>query len=512
MSINLGAKQKYKNLGMNILAFGIQFLISFYISPIIIKKLGVSGNGFITLANDFVSYASILATIFNSVAARFIASSYYQKEFDKANKYFNSLVTTNIILSGLIGVVGTVVVINLEQIIDIPSALMLDVKWTFAFVFIAYIISLVTMVYTTSTFVTNRTDIQGVRNIIQNFIRFAIIILLLNLFSTHIYWVALATLIATTMISIINVRLTKRLTPEIKLNIRDSSLEYVIELAKSGGWMAFTSISTILLRGLDLYIANRMIGNYEMGILSIARMMPNNITAIIATIAPIFTPVFIALYAKKDTELLLSTIKNSISTITMILFVPITGFLLFSYDFYALWQKSLTNEELVMITMLSSLTIIQAYFNATTSTIAQLSVVVNKLKIPVFVSFGSGVMSIVIELLLIRYTDLGLYAIVLSTTVIMILRYIVFNSIYAAYCLEQPWTTFVFSQLKAWLTIPLLVGTMLLIKMIRPIHSWIDLGIVISMCGILGYIEMALLYKRNVLINLAKNFIHKRKG
>ncbi len=49
---------------MNIVAFIVQFFISFYISPLIVSKVGASAYGFIGLANDFVSYAAIIATVF----------------------------------------------------------------------------------------------------------------------------------------------------------------------------------------------------------------------------------------------------------------------------------------------------------------------------------------------------------------------------------------------------------------------------------------------------------------
>ena len=263
--------------------------------------------------------------------------------------------------------------------------------------------------------------------------------------------------------------------------------------------MALTSISTVLLRGLDLTVANIFVGDYEMGLLSIARTIPNNVTSIIATIAPIFTPVFIAYYAKNDIDGLTSNVKKTINTMALILFVPISGFIVFSYDFYALWQKSLTSEELLLITMLSTLTVVQAYFNSVTSTMGQISVVVNKLKLPVFVSLGCGIISIVAEIVLIKFFGMGLYAIVLSTTVVMIIRYVVFNSFYAAWCLKQPMAYFLPTALKTWLSIPVLIVLMILIRTVLPIHSWIGLCLDAVIAGGLGYAFMLVIYGRDEL-------------
>lgn len=497
MAVNMGNKQNGKNLIMNLVAFAVQFFISFYISPLIVRNVGAAAYGFIGVANDFVSYASIVATVFNSVASRFITNAFYKKDFVRANNYFNSLIVANFIIAGILGLAGIALVPNLDKVLLIPENLVFDVKFTFALVFGAYIISLVTLVFTTSTFVTNRTDIQGVRNIIQYIIRFALIIVLLNFVSIRIYWVAMASMMATIVIAFMNVSLTKQLTPELEVNIKFAKKEYALELARAGCWMALTSISTILLRGLDLTVANMMIGDYEMGLLSIARTMPNNVTSIINTMALIFTPVFIAFYAKDDIKGLVANIKKSVKTMAMLLFVPISGFIVFAYDFYALWQKSLSSEELFTVTILSILTVVQAYFNASTSTMAQISVVTNQLRLPVFVSLGCGIVSIIAELLLLTFTDAGLYAIVLSTTVVMIIRYVVFNSIYAACCLKQPKGTFIGVSIQTWIFVPILIGFMAVVRKLMPVHSWKGLLIDVAICGIAGYAFMFLVYGKN---------------
>lgn len=505
MSIQFGKKQNLKNLLLNIIAFGVQFAISFYISPIIVGNVGASAYGFIGIANDFVSYASILATVFNSVASRFIADSFYKEDYSKANKYFNSLIATNIVIAGILITVSFVFIPLLDTILTIPENLVFDVKITFALVFGSYILSLITLVFTTSTFVTNRTDINGARNIIQYIIRFFLIILLLTFVSVKIYWIAFASLVATAVVAVMNVRLTKKLTPELSIRFKDAKKSYAIELGKSGCWMALTSISTILLRGLDLTVANVMIGDYEMGILSIARTMPNNVTSIIAVLAPLFTPTFIALYTKNNLDDLVRSVNNSIKTMAMILFVPICGFIVFSYDFYSLWQDSLSCDEIMLVTILSIATVIQAVFNSTTATMAQLSVVVNKLKLPVFASLICGVVSIVIELGLLSFTNLGLYAIVIPTTIVMIIRYVLFNSWYAGYCLNKSGLSFLVAALKTWLVVPILIVFMYIVRICIPPTSWRMLVTDAVICGVVGYMFMLLLFDRSSLKQLMKN-------
>ena len=504
VTVRMGKKQTYKNLVFNILAFVVQFVTSFYISPIIVSGVGASAYGFIGLANDFISYAGIITSVFNSVAARFIANSYYKKDFDKANNYFNSLIVTNFGLAGVFGVLGVILVPNLNQVISVPIDILVDVKITFALTFLSYCITLITMVFTTSTFVANRTDLQGIRDIIKHIVRFALIIVFLNFVSIKLYWTSAALLIATAIVAVLNVSLTRKLTPELKFSLKMANVKYVSELAKSGCWMALTSISTILLRGLDLTIANIMLGEYEMGILSIARTFPNNFTSVISTIAPVFTPVFLSYYAKKNLSELKNQVEQSINMMALIMFVPISGFIVFSQDFYGLWQRSLTPTEINMVAALSSITVIQAYFNSTTATMAQLSVVSNKLKLPVFISLGCGLASIIMDILLIKFTSIGIYALVISPTVVMILRYVLFNSIYGAYCINQPWKCFFSTVMKIWVAIPILIIGMIFIRRVVSITNWSGLMIAAILSAIFGYGVMILLFGRDQFMKILK--------
>lgn len=497
MNIKMGNKQTYKNIILNMAAFGVQFFISFFVSPQVVGKVGSTAYGFIGLANDFVSYATIITSVFNSVAARFISNAFYKNDFDAANSYYNSLVVANICIAGVLGTIGAVFVPNIARCLVIPEDLIVDVQITFALVFLSYIITVITLAFTTATFVTNRTDLEGVRNIISQFIRLAIVVIFLNFFTIKIYWVAFAALVSGIALSLMNIGLTKKLTPELHIDLKQADVKYAMLLAASGGWMAFTQISNLLIRGLDLVITNMQIGNYEMGLLSIARTMPNQITSILGTLTPIFTPVFILYYSQKKENELIHNVKESIRTMACIMFVPIMGYIVYSKEFYTLWQKSLSPGEIKMVTILSTITVIQAFFNATTGTMAQLSLVTNKLKLPVFVSFGCGLLNVFVIFVLLKVTNLGVYAVVLSSTVIMVVRYVFFNSAYAAYVLNKPVAEFIGTAVSVWLCLPVLLMLMEVVKHFIPVDSWVSLVASAAVSALLGYLLMMLVYGRD---------------
>ena len=81
-------KQTGINLIAQVIAFGINLGISFFLTPFIVEKIGVEANGFVSLANNFVEYAQLITISINSMAGRFITIKLHQKNPEDANKYF----------------------------------------------------------------------------------------------------------------------------------------------------------------------------------------------------------------------------------------------------------------------------------------------------------------------------------------------------------------------------------------------------------------------------------------
>ena len=50
------SKQLIINMSASFIAYGVSLFISFFLSPYIVRTIGVEANGFVGLANNFVSY------------------------------------------------------------------------------------------------------------------------------------------------------------------------------------------------------------------------------------------------------------------------------------------------------------------------------------------------------------------------------------------------------------------------------------------------------------------------
>lgn len=259
------------NLISSIIALAVQMGISLVLTPILVEKLGNEAYGFIGLANNFVSYATIITVALNSMASRFITIAIHRNEEKKANEYFSSVFLANIIMSVVILILLILMIANLNSLLDVPSYLEQDVKITFILVFINFIITLLSTVFTVATFVKNRVDLSSIQQTIGNLLKVVAIIILFWLFQPKIYFISIAAIVYTLYVMIANIHLTKKLAPELKIDVKNFKGSAVLELIKSGLWNSLSNLSSILLNGLDLLIANLFIDSVAMGTLSIAK-------------------------------------------------------------------------------------------------------------------------------------------------------------------------------------------------------------------------------------------------
>lgn len=486
-------KQNLLNITSNVLALVVQFAINFLVIPKIINRFGTEAVGYVNTSFDIVSYFNVFTVIFNSVAGRFISIEVNNSNIKKATEYLNSVMVANSIIAGIMIFAGAIFIPNVGIILNVTPQYLDEVKITFLVTWAASLISLLTSVFTVGTYVKNRLDLNALRNIISYILRAIAIVLLFTCLPMKIYFIPLATLISTIFLAIANYSLTRKLIPDVKLSLKYAKWNSIKEIGSSGIWMSITSLSGILTRGLDNFLANILFDQHAMGNLATSRTIPNAITVIINTIGTMFTPTFVYYYSKGRIDDIIEQAKKSIKVNGMILLVPVSGFIAFATPFYSLWLKTSDTEVINTVVLLSSLTVIQAYFNSSTAALAQLSVVTNKMKLPVFVSLGTGVLNIIAVLIVAKTTNLGVITLAVTSTIIMSARYVFFNSWYAAKVLNTNAKQFYKTLLRTLLPIPILLGIYFFISTHVVLNSWIKLLCVCAVCGVFGYVLSAVI-------------------
>ncbi len=509
-------KQMSINIIASIVSFAVTIGINFFLTPYIVDTLGQEAYGFIGLANNFVQYATIVTSALNSMAGRFISVEYHRGDIKKATRIFNSVFVADLLIAVVMLVGSALFVSYIDVFLDVPVHLVNDVKITFALTFLTYVISIITAIFTTAPYVKNRLEINSIRTIISSLIKVAVIVGLFSLLDAKLYFVALATLASGIFLLLANVTVTKRIMPEIKTNLRDFEFKAVRVLIASGVWMSLAQLSNTLLSGLDLLICNVTLGATLMGLMSIAKTVPQSIAVLISTLAGVFAPHYTILYAKGDMKGLIKEVNFTSKIMSFILTVPIAGFMVFGNEFYTLWQRKQTPEEISMIQIISVLTCIMYLFTAHTQALTMLNSVFNKLKVPVLVSLGVGVVSTLSVLIIVNFTDLDntlkVYVIAGFSSLLMSLRSIIFVPLYSAHLLKSKKSTFYPTILRGWLTFGVVCALFFVVKSFVTLNSWFMFIAVCLTVGVVGYlVSIFVIFNKDELGKLKNGVLKKIK-
>ena len=483
------------NLISSIVVFGVNLIINFCLSPYIVKSLGVEANGFVTLANNFVSYASLATLALNSMAGRFITIKVHQNDIEGANRYYTTVTLGNFFLALVMLIPSIFCVVYLERIIDIPPNLLWDVKLLFAFIFVNFLLSTAFSSWSTATFVTNKLYLQSLRTMQSQLYRVIVIIGLFVILQPSVYYMGVAALIATIFTTLYSLYYKKKLLPEVHIKRKDFDIASLWELISSGIWNTVIKAGQLLLSGLDLLISNLFIGSTEMGMLALAKTLPNVITHLGGTITAVFTPTLTINYAKGDLIGVKNELKKGMKITGVLLTIPLSIMIIFGKEFYQLWVPS---QDARILQVLSVLTCISLIFTSGIQCLYNIFTVVNKLKVYSMLILLSGVASTIVVFVLLKTTGLGIYAVAGVSSFVNLTRNVCFAVPFGAKYLKLKWHTFypevAYSALSVVLSVLIGYG----VKQFFVIDSWFMLALEGGLTALLGFFV-------NIFIVLNKN-------
>lgn len=479
------SKNSIINMFAQITMFAVNLGISFFLVPYITRIIGVEAYGFVGLANDFVGYAQIITIALNSMASRFITIKLHENKIKEANKYYSSVVMSNIILSVILGLVGGIFIIFMQHFVEIPTHLVIDVKLLFSLIFLNFIISILTSTFAVATFCTNKLYLTSIKTIISQIIRTIVLLVTFLLLKPSVFYIGLATVISTSYLGYCNFRYSKELTPELQISKKYFSFKYIKILLSSGVWNTFTKMSNILSSGLDLLISNIFIGSTGMGIISLSKTLPNTILNAFGTLTSVFAPELTISYAKKDYEEMKRQLLFAIKLLALFSAIPVVILIVYGESFYSLWVPG-QNAEL--LTKLTCITMIGMGISLPLEPLWNIFSVTNKVKQSSLFLFINSMLTILIVFILLNIFPgkiVRMFIILSVTVCFSIIRTFTFLPIYGAKCINLKKTTFFPVMVKNIIVI--LISTIItaITKRFIIINSWLSLIISVIIASII---------------------------
>lgn len=509
----MNKKRLIINLTAQLISVCVSLGIGFVLTPYIINYVGETAYGYVKISSDFVSYAQILVSALNTMASRFITINIHQNKYEEANKYFSSVFFSNVIVSGVLLVPSILLVLFLDRVIQIDTYLITDVKILFAFIFLNFFISIIASIFSVATYATDRLDLLAIKTIQMELIRAGVLLIAFVFFRPYLWYIGVASVVCTIYLAFANRKFTKQLLPDIKVSRKYFDISKIWELVSLGLWNSITRLGQVLLEQLDVLISNIFISTVASGTLSVAKTIPSMISNnLMGNIIGIFNPQITIAYAKGDMEELVKVIKSCNRMLIFLLSIPLAFLTAYGVDFYRIWMPKYNAIELYELTIL---TIGTLYVSMSIQVLYHVFIITKKVKENSIAMLLSGVVTVLVVFLLLKNTNLGIYAVAGVSTVIGLIRNLTFTPMYAAKSLGIKWYRFYSDIGLGLVSIGIITALGLLSKEIVSINSYFTLFLAGIPTGILALIANYYIIltkdERELLQDKVKNFLSNFK-
>lgn len=478
-------KRLIKTIFISGIAATISYLINYFLTSYITENVGVDAYGFVSIAKTAVSYAQIITIALTNFTVRFISVSYHKNKIREVNEFYSSSIAASVVMSLGIFLIASIIIFRLEQFLNIPATLTRDVKFLFIIVFINFVITTIQTPFSAAAVIKNRLDIVNAMKIVSYCCDAGILLLMFRNLNPAVWFVGIGSMTATIVNFICNVTITHKFAPELRFNKAFVSIDRVKTIVGHGIYNSINSLGNVLNSGLDLIVSNLMLSAVETGQIAVVKTIETIFNTMNATIFQALQPKLISSYSTGNMNKFLSQLKKSMKLCGYFTNMIFAGFFALGLLYYKLWLPGQEGDLLYRLTLLTALMYVT---DGIMKPVYYVNTLTLKNKIPCLLTVACGLLNVVSMYFLLKYTGLRAYAVVGTTTIIMISLNIIFHPLYAAWSLKitpRPLYGVLVKQLLSAVVMTLVFS--FLSKIVRP-STWGGLIICASIMIPFGFL------------------------
>lgn len=473
------------NLVTNIGNFIMTIVIGLWMTPYLIHHLGVTGYGLIPLITGVISYLSVFTLSINASVGRFVTLLMERGEAEPANRVFNTALFCIVAILLFLLPAGVWTVSHVRMFLVIPAGYERQVHWLFICALTVFMLTQLASPFEIASYCRNRFDLRNGIAILTLLIRVGAIVFLFHLSSPRIWHVGIGYLLAALVTVIGAVVVWRILLPQLSIAPLLFDWAVLKELVGMGGWVVVNYIGSVLFLGVDLIIANRLLGPQAAGRYTTVLQWSVLLRLMAGTVAAVFGPSVLYYYARQDHGGLVSYLCRAVKFMGLALALPIGLICGFAQPLLSLW----VGKAFVPLAGLMMLMTIHLCINLATLPLISLQIATKRVRLPGIVTCIGGMLNLGLAVLLAGPVGWGMYGIAVAGALLFTANYSVFTPIYSARILGHHWGLFFREMLPTLMATLLVGGAAWLLAASGLVTSWAAL--IIAGCGIaLAYIAI----------------------
>lgn len=410
------------NSAVKYAALIVSNLVAFFLTPYLIRTLGVTLLGLKTLAYQALQFVGLAHTSMGISYERYAKLNFARGDLDEVNSNLSAGFLVSAI-SAFLFVVGSVVLaLFAGELFALPADLLPTARWVFILIGFTTALLILTGVWETPAFITERFYWLDAGLLLCNALSAVLVVAAFEFIRPSIIlWVVISNGSLVVWRVIVIMPLARRLLPSFKIGwslIKSS--DKVREMMAFGGLNFIGGIGFLLYYTCDSIIISNMpeLGPGMIVHYNIAQRWDPQIRVLVMAFVGTLLPMMTAQMSRHESDALQSTFLRGTRYSLLIGIAPALLLIAFARPFLLHW----VGEDFVRISApVMQLIMIQFIFCIPERMAYNVNIAYGRMKGPVFVALACGVLNIILSIVFVRWAGLGLLGIAGGSVIALLL-------------------------------------------------------------------------------------------
>ena len=483
--VNKSVDNALYNIIANFIKIAVVSIVTFAITGILVRELGDELYGVVPLFSSINRYIGLVTTVFAASVGRFVSLSFFKEKMNDANKYYSSSFFGLLLITSIAFLLLYGFSFFLDSFFQFPNEAVDEVKFFFMLSVSSLLIMSIVAPFNVAAFIKHSFYLTDTVNIISKLVQIAILLFLIG--HVTLIWFGFSLLSSALLTLILSYFISIKLLPDLRIKIKDVSKVHLKKMGGMGIHSLINSLGILFYTSSDIIIVNVLLGSVQAGHYGIVVQCGMVVTLLGGSMTRLLAPVLVQLIAKEKQKEIINYINRFTKLITVFSAIPFIIFVGFSKFIFGFWLGD-GFEHLFLINIV---VVFNQLLHQTTSLTFTYFNMSNKLKIPAIVTFIAGLLNIVLSVILVKYTELGVYGVAIGTMITIFLKTVVFNVVYAAHLLDiSPFI--IWKSVLKGLYWPLIYSAILyystnflVVDSVLVLMSYISFSVIIFLLGII---------------------------
>ena len=491
-----------KQFSINLIINGLNFLVNVAIgllmTPFLVNHLGIASFGLVQIAISIAIYGSILSTSLNQSNNRFVSISLAKDSQKKISTLLNTILTLYSSSFLLILPFLLLVAFYPNLIFNVEDKLLSSASYLFLLIGISQLFVMQTTAFMSPLYANNRLDIIQLINILRNSLKLILVFILILFFSNSLLSVGIAFFIASIIAVVIAYINFKKYVPFYKYNFKDFNWLDAKKILYLSGWTVIAVLGNLIFLQTDIILINIFLGSEKSGEFAVLIQWTILLISLTSVLSVVISPIILNKYTYQKIDELKEIFYQSIKFQGIYTAIPVALLFIYADTILSLWLS----EKFVYLAPYLQVMIIHFAVVQSTRQLLTINTAYNNMKWHANITLLIGFFHIILSILLLKYTNFGIWTIIISNLFFTLILNLGFLSSYVSKYLSEPVYKIYLNILPAIVTQVFVMTFAYLLKYYLEPNTWftLTLSLILSFLIVLPFIYFLLLTSKEKLV------------